>query len=79
MMAPNEYVGVLVGKEATNGEYVISDGVMTPGGTVPDRCHKLEDQTFHILEPKFSSWGKTELWQVVDVEPIVVFGKFNNG
>ena len=27
-------------------------------------------------EPKFSSWSKTELWQVVDVEPMPVFGKF---
>ena len=32
-----------------------------------------------LLKPKFSSWGKTELWQVVDVEAIAVFGKFNNG
>ena len=30
-------------------------------------------------EPKFSSWSKTELWQVVDVEPMPVFGKFYNG
>ena len=29
--------------------------------------------------PKFSSWSKTELWQVVDVEPLPVFGKFYNG
>ena len=27
-------------------------------------------------QPKFSSWSKTELWQVVDVEPMPVFGKF---
>ena len=26
-------------------------------------------------QPKFSSWSKTELWQVVDVEPMPVFGK----
>ena len=32
-----------------------------------------------ILEPKFSSWGKTVLWQVIDVEPITVFGMFENG
>ena len=50
MMAPNEYVGVVVGKEATDGEYVISDGVMAPGGAVPDHYHKWEDQTFHILQ-----------------------------
>ena len=29
--------------------------------------------------PKFSSWGKTVLWQVIDVEPITVFGMFKNG
>ncbi|CUK08349.1 hypothetical protein RUE5091_03068 [Ruegeria denitrificans] len=40
MMAPNEYVGVVVGKGATNSEYVISDGVMAPGGAVPDHYHK---------------------------------------
>ena len=32
-----------------------------------------------MLDPKFSSWSKTELWQVVDVEPMPVFGKFYNG
>ena len=32
-----------------------------------------------IVEPKFSSWSKTELWQVVDVKPMPVFGKFYNG
>ena len=31
------------------------------------------------VEPKFSSWSKTELWQVVDVEPMPVFEKFYNG
>ena len=31
------------------------------------------------IQPKFSSWIKTELWQVVDVEPMPVFGKFYNG
>ena len=36
-----------------------------PGGT-----------TFY---PKFSRWSKTELWQVVDVEPKPVFEKFYNG
>ena len=34
------------------------------------------DETF---DPKFSSWGKTVLWQVIDVEPITVFGMFKNG
>ena len=32
-----------------------------------------------MLEPKISSWSKTGLWQVVDVEPMPVFGKFYNG
>ena len=31
-----------------------------------------------FLEPKFSSWGKTELCQVLDVEPITLSGKFKN-
>ena len=29
-------------------------------------------------EPKFSSWGKEFLCQVVDVDPITVFGNFKN-
>ena len=36
-------------------------------------------QSGTVLHPKFSSWSKTELWQVVDVEPMPVFGKFYNG
>ena len=32
-----------------------------------------------IDNPKFSSWGKIVLWQVIDVEPITVFGMFENG
>ena len=31
------------------------------------------------VEPKFSSWGKEVLCQVVDVDPITVFGNFKNG
>ena len=34
--------------------------------------------TMAALEPKFSSWGKTVLWQVIDVEPITAFGMFKN-
>ena len=30
------------------------------------------------LYPEFSNWGKTVLWQVIDVEPITVFGMFKN-
>ena len=36
-------------------------------------------RTDSSVYPKFSSWSKTELWQVVDVEPMPVFGKFYNG
>ena len=56
----------------------------------PIRCDKPSSRTMsehrarqdHIradVEPKFSSWSKTELWQVIDVEPMPVFGKFYNG
>ena len=31
-----------------------------------------------IVDPKFSSWGKTELCQVLDVDAITLSGKFNN-
>ena len=31
-----------------------------------------------IVHPKFSGWGKTVLWQAIDVEPITVFGMFKN-
>ncbi|MES0810914.1 cupin domain-containing protein [Roseibium sp. SCPC15] len=49
-MSSNEYTGVVVGKEATGSEYVISDGVIGPGGFIPDHFHKWEDQTFHVLQ-----------------------------
>lgn len=50
MMAENEFTGVVVGKEATNSEYVISNGVIAPGAFIPDHYHKWEDQTFHIID-----------------------------
>ena len=31
-----------------------------------------------FFDPKFSSWGKTELCQVLDVEPVTLSGKFSN-
>ena len=31
------------------------------------------------IQPKFSSWGKEVLCQVVDVDPITVLGNFKNG
>ncbi|MEZ5872212.1 MAG: cupin domain-containing protein [Nitratireductor sp.] len=50
MMSATEYTGVVVGKEATDSEYVISDGVIAPNGFIPDHYHLWEDQTFHIIE-----------------------------
>ena len=48
-MTPQEFTGIVVSKEATNSEYVITDGIIEPGGFVPDHYHKWEDQTFHIM------------------------------
>lgn len=48
-MSSTEYTGVIVGKEQSDGEYVISDGVIGPDGFIPDHYHLWEDQTFHIL------------------------------
>ena len=39
--------------------------------------HRLADNT--VVDPKFSSWVKEVLCQVVDVDPITVFGNFDNG
>jgi len=49
-MTEKEFTGIVVGKEATNSEYVITDGVIDPGGFVPKHYHKWEDQTFHVIE-----------------------------
>lgn len=49
-MTENEFTGIVVGKEATNSEYVITDGVIEPEGFIPNHYHKWEDQTFHIIE-----------------------------
>lgn len=49
-MAENEYVGIIAGSKQTDGEYVISDGVIEPGGFIPEHYHKWEDQTFHVIE-----------------------------
>jgi quercetin dioxygenase-like cupin family protein len=48
-MTKNEFTGIVVGKEATNSEYVITNGIIEPEGFVPDHYHKWEDQTFHII------------------------------
>ncbi len=49
-MTENEFTKIIVGKKASNSEYVISEGVIEPEGFVPDHYHKWEDQTFHIVE-----------------------------
>lgn len=49
-MTENEFTGIVVGKEATNSDYVITDGVIEPNGFIPNHYHKWEDQTFHIIE-----------------------------
>lgn len=54
-MSEIEYTGVVVGKEATDSEYVISDGSIAPGGFIPDHYHKWEDQIFHILESELEA------------------------
>ncbi len=48
-MTENEFTGIVVGKESTNSEYVITEGIIEPGGFVPDHYHKWEDQTFHVI------------------------------
>ncbi len=54
-MAEQEYTGVVVGKEATDGEYAITDGVIEAGGHIPEHYHKWEDQTFHVIEGKLEA------------------------
>ena len=55
MMAEDEYTGVVVGKAATNAEYVITNGVIAPGAFIPDHYHKWEDQTFHVIEGRLEA------------------------
>lgn len=50
MMAEDEFTGIVVGKEATGSEYVITNGVVSPGAVIPEHYHKWEDQTFHVIE-----------------------------
>lgn len=54
-MTTSEYTSVIVGKAATNSEYVITEGVIEPNGFVPDHYHKWEDQTFHVVEGKLEA------------------------
>lgn len=48
-MTDKEYTGIVISKEDTNSEYIISDGIIEPEGFVPDHYHKWEDQTFHVI------------------------------
>ena len=54
-MTENEYTGILIGKESTNSEYVISDGIIAPDGFVPDHYHKWEDQTLDVISGKIEA------------------------
>ena len=63
-MTDKEFTGIVVGKEATNSEYVITDGVIEPGGFVPDHYHKWEDQTFHVIAGELEAKIGDELFQV---------------
>lgn len=49
-MTEDEFTGIIVGKDASDSEYVITDGIMTPGAFVPAHYHKWEDQTFHVIQ-----------------------------
>lgn len=49
-MSKGEYTNIIANAAQTNSEYVITDGIIEPGGFVPDHYHKWEDQTFHIME-----------------------------
>ncbi|WP_255699781.1 hypothetical protein [Ruegeria alba] len=40
MMAGNEFTRLVVGRDATNAEHVISNGVIAPGAFNPDHYHK---------------------------------------
>jgi quercetin dioxygenase-like cupin family protein len=55
MMAADEFTGIVVGKEATDSEYVISNGMIAPGAFIPDHYHKWEDQTFHVIEGRLEA------------------------
>jgi len=63
-MTDKEFTGIVVGKEATNSEYVITDGVIAPEGFVPEHYHKWEDQTFHIIEGKLEAKIGDEVFEV---------------
>lgn len=49
-MAKGEYTNIIVGSKQSNGEYVISEGIIKPDGFIPEHYHKWEEQTFHVME-----------------------------
>ena len=63
-MSKGEYTNVIVGADKTNGEYVISDGIIEPDGFIPDHYHKWEDQTFHITEGDVTAKIGDEIYQL---------------
>lgn len=63
-MTDKEYTGIVVGKDETNSEYIISDGIIQPEGFVPDHYHKWEDQTFHIITGKLEAKIDDEIVQI---------------
>ena len=63
-MTEKEFTGIVVGKEATNSEYVITDGIIEPNGFVPDHYHKWEDQTFHVITGELEAKIGDESFQI---------------
>ncbi|OJJ22186.1 hypothetical protein BKI52_09105 [marine bacterium AO1-C] len=64
LMAKGEYTNIIVDASQSNGEYVISDGILEPNGFIPDHYHKWEDQTFHILEGELTAKIGEETYQL---------------
>lgn len=48
----------------SDGEYVISTGVIGPGGFVPDYYHQWEDQTLHVIERELDAKIGEECFRV---------------
>lgn len=69
-MNEKEYAGIVVGKDATEGEYVITDGVIEPNGHVPDHYHRWEDQTFHVIEGRLEAKIGDERYEVASGDTI---------
>ena len=52
---------------------------VVPLEAIRDAAGLIGGRTFPRYKPKFSSWGKGVICQVVDVDPITVLGNFKNG